>query len=199
MIEMMYVYFDKNGDIKAISGTLNDRFAEFEVATFPLEEIKIFLADKNAANPGDYSVSKIKRLDGVKYSLVKKNKEIVYTRTLDGYLCKVPPITNKTMVSITNNTVDRIIRVSFRQDMIDGYNDGTGENISEIYDFLDLGPLDIYVTEKNNPYSLLYHFKYIPGELFDKGVLYFKYKMDLTNTSVYAKKLNNSYGYKEKS
>lgn len=198
MIEMMYVYFDKAGNIKAITDSENSQFENFEVATFPLKEVKIFL-DKNPSDPGSYTINKIKRLDGIKYTLVKKNKEVTLTRTLDGYLCKIPAATNKTMISIINNTDDKLIKISFKQEIIEKYNAGAEDNVDEIFDFLNLGPLDIYITSKNNPYNLLYSFKYIPRELFDKGVLYFNYISKLKNTSAYAKKASCGYGYRERS
>ena len=197
MIEMMYVYFDKSGSIKAITDSVNNRFTDYEVTTFPLNDVKIFL-DKTPANPGDYLITKTKGLDGIKYNLAKKNKKVILTRSLDGYLIKIPTITNKTMISITNNTTDKLIKISFRQDVIEMYHAGVEENVDEIFDFLNLGLLDVYITEKNNPYSLLYNFKYLPKELFDKGVLYFNYITKLTNTSAYAKKASLGYGYKER-
>lgn len=190
MIEMMYVYFDVAGNIKGISGSLTDIFSGYEYAMFPLSEIP--------ADPSTHIINTVKRLDGIKHILVKKNKEIILARTLDGYLCKIPSMTNKTMISITNNTVDKLIKISFRQDIIQMYHAGSAENVDEIFDFLNLGPLDIYITEKNNPYNLLYSFKYTPKELFDKGILYFNYKTELKNISVYAKKASIGYGYKEK-
>ena len=55
---LMYVFYDKNGDIKAITPILDENFSiNFSSATFPLAEVEMFLTAQSSTF--DYQVNKL--------------------------------------------------------------------------------------------------------------------------------------------
>ena len=195
---MMYVFYDKNGDIKAITPSLDESFSNtYSIATFPLNDVEMFLTAQK--NTFDYYIKKIDTVTGSTHKLIKKQSTINYTRTLDSYLTKVEDVTSKgSIITIVNNTTKKVISINLLKDFKEMYNYGTDEEKESVSDFLKKGPSTIYLTKKNNPYWLLSSFSFTPAELFEKEILYFNYENKYNNTSIYTKKLINSYGYKEK-
>jgi hypothetical protein len=195
---LMYVFFDKNGDIKAITPSLDEEYsAIYSFATFPLQEVEGFLlAQKNTF---DYQVKKVQKLAGTTHKLVKKYYGISYTRTLDSYLTKVEEARQSdNTIIIVNDTVNKNISIHIAREFKEMYEHGTDEEQENISDFLNRGPSTIHITKKNNPYYRLYSVTFTPRILFNADKLYFDYTGDYTNVSVYTKKLISGYGYKEK-
>lgn len=194
----MYVFFDSNGDIKAITPSLDDGFNNtHSVATFPLEDVEMFLTAQK--NTFDYHIKKIDKITGSTYKLTKKQSTISYTRTLDSYLTKIENTTPKgNIITVVNNTKDRVISIELLKEFKEIYKNGSEDEQESVSDFLKKGTSILYLTKKNNPYWLLFSFSFIPQDLFEKEILYFNYENNYNDTSVYTKKLINSYGYKEK-
>jgi hypothetical protein len=195
---LMYVFYDKNGDIKAITPSLDENFAiTHSVATFPLSEVEGFLTA--VKNTFDYRVKKVEKLSGITHKLIKKYSAISYTRTLDSYLTKVEPakITDNT-ITIVNDIVNKVISVKLAKEFKEMYENGTEEEQENVSDFLNKGPSTLYVTKRNNPYNKLFAVSFTPKMLFDAEKLYFNYTGEYNDVSIYTKKLITGYGYKEK-
>lgn len=198
VIVMMYVFYDKNGDIKAIAPSLSDfNDKECSVATMLLADVEMFLHGKR--NPADYQIKKVKTLSGDKFTITKKIIEVDYVRTLDNYLTEIGlPIGGETIISIVNQKSNKVVLVEIAPEFRDIYTYGSGEQKDDVDDFLKLGKTSVHITKKHDPYHLLFSFSFTPNELFHKGKLYFNYEGECNNTSAYTKKIISGYGYKEK-
>lgn len=197
---LMYVFFDKNGDIKAITPSLDDSLStSFSAATFPLAEVEVFLTAER--NTFDYYVKKTDKLSGTTYKLIKKKSDINYTRTLDSYLTKVEDAKrNESILVITNDVVNKVMSVEIDKEFKTAYVNqrGSEEQQESMDDFFNKGPSIVYLTKRNNPYHLLFSFSFTPRDLLSAEKLYFNYTGDYNEASVYTKKLITGYGYKEK-
>jgi hypothetical protein len=195
---MMYVFYDENGDIKAIAPSLNDFIDKScSVATMRLSDVEMFISGKR--NPSDYSVKKQRTLSGEKFTITKKIVEVDYVRTLDNYLTEIgPPRSGETIISIVNQKSSKTILVEIAPEFKDIYAYGTGEQKDDVDEFLKLGKTSVHITKKHDPYHLLFSVTFSPNDLFHKGLMYFNYTGECENTSAYTKKIISGYGYKEK-
>jgi hypothetical protein len=196
----MYVFFDRNGDIKAITPSLDDNLStSFSTATFPLAEVEAFLTAER--NTFDYYVKKIDKISGTTYKLIKKKSDISYTRTLDSYLTKVEDAKRyDNILLITNDVANKVVSVEIDKEFKTAYvgQRGSEEQQETMDDFFSRGPSIVYLTKRNNPYHLLFSFSFTPRDLLGAEKLYFNYTGDYNEASVYTKKLITGYGYKEK-
>lgn len=204
---LMYVFFDKNGDIKAITPSLDEQFSNCYSATFPIADVEMFLsAEKNTF---DYNVKKIEKFSGITYKIVRKKVHINYTRTLDSYLTKILPISkDNNTIMIINDPTKKLITIELNKEYITLYRELMSDDIddtdesddtvnSSVLKFFNMGPSTIYVTKNNNPYHLLHSISFTPREFIAKEKLYFNYTGDYTNVSLYTKKLIGGYGFSE--
>ena len=194
---LMYVYFDKNGDIKAITPSLDEAFSrDFSSATFPLSDVGPFLTAQK--NTFDYTMKKSKTLSGVKFQIVRKFiNAAVYTRTLDNYLTKIDENRKSdTIITIINDTFRKVISITLDAGFADMYNGEEEEQQEIVVNFRNSGMSNIYITEKNNPYHLLTTFTFSPELLFS-GPAYLNYTGTYTGTSAYTKKIIGGYLYRE--
>lgn len=196
---MMYVYFDKNGDIKSISPAPEDFLdKEFSAATFTLSEVEDFLTGKK--NPFDYQVKKSTSLAGASFKLLRKVVAITHTRTLDNYLTKIDERKEgKTpLIRVMNDTEQKVFSLEATKEFLAMATSGNEDYEEIVSDFTLNGTSTIYITQKNNPYSLLHSFSFLPSNLFEREKLYFPYADTYTNTSAYTKKLLTGYTYRER-
>lgn len=194
---LMYVYFDNNGDIKAITPSENNVIGkEYDYVMLPLKEVEPFIM--GIRNTFEYTIKKIKKPGGHTYKLLKKFSEINVTRSLDSYLTKVPNDTfDEYVLKIVAHTKSSKISLVMSPSYKEMYQYGSEEQIEEIDTFINSPKSIIYITEKNNPYNLYYNLEFLPRELFEKSMLDFQISkaVDLRNTSVYTKRLVDSYCY----
>lgn len=195
---MMYLYYDKAGDIKSITPAPDAAFEnEFSSATFLLSEVEGFLT--GVMNPFDYQVKKSITLAGDVFKLIKKITVVNHTRTLDNYLTKIEerrPI--GALLKIVNDPDKKILSIEITKEF-KAMMASTDEDEEEIVsDFVLSGPSTVYITPRNNPYVLLFQFTFLPNVLFEREKLYFPYVEVYTNTSAYTKKLLDGYSYREK-
>jgi ABC-type uncharacterized transport system permease subunit len=192
----MYVFFDKNGEIKAIAPTLDEGLSSsFSVASFPLSDVEMFMTAKK--NAFDYQVKRIENLAGSTYKLIKKQTSTLnYVKTLDSYLTKIEDVNKNTILIVTNNISENFVSLELTKDFKALYEQNT-EDI-DVTDFFNNELTNIYLTKRNNPYHLLFTVSFVPRSLLVSDILYFNYTGDYTNSSAYCKKLINGYGYKEK-
>jgi hypothetical protein len=201
-LTMMYVHFDKNGEIKAISPSIDDGLGlDLSNATFLLSEVEEFLLGR--LNPSDYKIQELKRLDAVKYKIVRKATEVKrrQVRTLDTFLTKVADTVSEIdddQLIITNNISGKVISIRLAKSVKEMYTNGTNEEAELVDEFLNRGDSTIYITQKNNPHYLLFSFNFSPTDLFEKQILYFEYENDCSNSSAYTKKIIAKYRYREK-
>jgi len=197
---LMYVFYDKNGDIKAITPSLDSALAaENSVATFPLPEVEMFLLGQR--NPFDFSIKTIQRAGGNKVKIVRKEYEVNLTRTLDHYLTQVDTIrAQEPIIRIILNLYENSIKLHIDPLYRDLLKFGTEDEQDDVQSFINHPQSVLYFTEKNNPYNLLYSITFQPKVLFNDQVLEFDFgnELDLSNSSVYTKKIVTSYGYKIK-
>jgi hypothetical protein len=193
----MYVFYDKNGDIKAITPNIDKNLENiYFMVTFPLSEVEMFLTARK--NTFDYQIKRFDKLDGTTYKFIKKTSNVIFTRTLDSYLTKVDDTTPYgAILTITNVTYDNVIIVELAKEFREIYENNS-EDQEGLLKFINSGPSALYLTRKNNPYHLLFSCIFSPKELFSVERLYFNYDGNYTDVSIYTKKLINGYVYKEK-
>ena len=199
MLEMMYVYFDKNGDIKTISPDPVLVSVDYSVATFPLAEVEGFLTGKK--NPFDFYVKSAKGITGTTYKIIRKQSlEISLVRTLDNFLTEVKtmPKSSDAFLLIENIVKEKKIRIFLNKsvrNLLEEISDAEQETIDS---FINYPSTSLFFTRKGDPYFLLHTLIFSPRELFEKGVLYWDYTVDLSDSSVYTKKILDGYSYRIK-
>lgn len=195
---LMYVYFDKNGTVKAISPVPQPMFdGTFTSAMFPMSEVEDFLKSKKSIS--NYYVKKVGKLTSENYKLVRKSLNVSYTRTLDNYLTKVEDSNPATdIVKIVNDPNYKVVSIELSRDFIDLYTDGTEDDTDTVTHFINRGYSSVYLTKKDNPYHLLFSFTFSTKQLFEEGKLYFNCDKEFVGTSAYTKKLISGYGFREK-
>lgn len=195
---LIYVYYDKTGDIKAITPVPDDNLSsEFEYTMLALAEVEGFL--RGQKNSFDYRIKKIYTAAGdAKHALVKKHLDVAVTRSLDSYLTQVSEIeASNSVIQIITNPNTCKITLLLNKDYKALQETGTIEEREGLLDFAESGPSTVYITRKNNPYHLLYTLSFVPKLLLDETRMEFKYPetIDLRNSSAYTKRLVSNYVY----
>ena len=195
---LMYVYFDSNNDIKAITPMPDVTLAAgFNSATFPLSDVEMFMTGQK--NPFDFTVKKIKRIGGESYVLAKKETHINITRTLDNYLMKISEcIEDIPILKIMVDESAKHVTMYLDQSYKDIYKFGVDEERQDVENFINCNDITLYFTRKNDPYYLLHTVIVSPRELFEADKMSIPYPeyIDLSNSSVYTRKVLSSYGYR---
>jgi hypothetical protein len=194
---LMYVYYDKHGDIKAITPQDDGAFSkDYNHILLPLAEVEPFIMGKK--NSFEYMIKKSQKITGETMQLVKKYSNVNLTRSMDNYLTKVSTVANsEPVVKIILNSLQKKINVILNPSYKDMYDNGTEDERDKIDDFVNAGLTSIHITEKNNPYNLYLTISFLPKELFEKLKIDFNYdeNLDLSSSSAYTKRLVASYQY----
>ena len=201
MLEMMYVYFDSNGDIKTISPDPIIASETYSVATFPLSEVENFLTGKK--NPFDFYVKSSKGIGiiGTTYKITRKQSlEINLIRTLDNFLTEVKTMSKSAdaFLLIENMVKEKKIKISLNKsvrNLLEEISDTEQETIDS---FINYPLASLFFTRKGDPYFLLYTLIFSPKELYEKRELYWDYTVDLSSSRAYTKKLLDGYSYRIK-
>lgn len=201
MLEMMYVYFDINGDIKTISPDPVIVSDGYSVAMFPLTEVKEILEGKR--NPFDFYVKSSKGvgITGTTYKITRKQSlEINLVRTLDNFLTEVKTMSKSAdaFLLIENIIKEKKIKITLNKsvkNLLEEISDTEQETMDS---FINYPSASLFFTRKGDPYFLLHTLIFSPKELFEKGVLYWDYTVDLSTSSVYTKKILDGYSYRIK-
>lgn len=199
MLEMMYVYSDANGDIKAISPDPVIVSDSYSVAMFPLTEVKDILEGKK--NPFDFYVKISKNIAGTTHKITRKQVlEISYIRTLDNFLTEVKTMSKSAdaFVLIENFTKEKKIKISLNDIVKVLLHEGDDKDQEAVTSFINNTSTALFFTRKGDPYFLLHTLTFSPKELFDKGELYWDYNVDISDSSVYTKKILDKYSYRIK-
>jgi len=199
MLEMMYVYFDSNGDIKTISPDPVIVSDSYSVATFPLSEVKDILEGKK--NPFDYYVKITKSVAGTLHKITRKQVlEVSYVRTLDNFLTEVKTMAKSAdaFVLIENIVSEKKIKISLNDIVKVLLHEGNDKDQDTVNSFINHTSTSLFFTRKNDPYFLLHTLIFSPKELFEKSELFWDYNVDLSDSSVYTKKLLDGYSYRIK-
>jgi hypothetical protein len=195
---LMHVYFDSFGEIRAITPSPDDTQTDLLSYVFPLSVVENFLT--SVSNPADYRVKIYNDPTGKKYKIEKKIKTVNYVRNLDSYLTKLDDEITGTLntVIIINDTSKKKFTASISKDFKDLYHMGVEEEQKEVSRFLESGLITVYITKKNDPYSLLFSFNLSPNKLFELNTIAIKYDIDCKSSSAYAKKVIGGYLYLER-
>jgi len=195
---LMYLYYDKNGDIKAVTPTADQGLAnEFNTAMFPLSDVEPFLLGQK--NPFDFTIKKVKRIGGESFRIIKKETHINVTRTLDNYLTKVSEDTNEIpILKIVADQEAHSIALSLDPAYKELLKNGIDEEQEDVEAFMNHGISMLYFTRRNDPYTLLFTLPFVPKALFDEARVYFPFPtyIDFSYSSVYTRKILSSYGYR---
>lgn len=195
---MMYVYYDQNSDIKAITPSLDTTLEkQYTVITLPLRDVEPFLTGRR--NTFDYMIKRMSRHGGDKYILARKGVSINLTRTEDRYLTKIDDIKIGTVpiIKITGDAINSALYVSIDPVFKDLLWTGTESEKDDVSEFINRSPSPIYLTKKGNPYHILHTIMFLPKKLFDNERLKFAIDKDIDfeNVDLYTKKIVSSYGY----
>lgn len=196
-LEMMYVTFDIRGEIKSISPSpsYNTIDSSFTVATFPLKEVEDFLLAKK--NTFDYYVQRVRKVGGKEYKITRKITEVSYVRTLDNFLTEIKPMARimDAVIGVENFIEEKKIKLTMNPIIKIMLDEGTDDQIDSIENFVNAPVSHIFFTKKNDPYLHIHTLSFLPKDLFERETIYFDYQADLSNASVYTRKLVEGYSY----
>lgn len=195
-LELMYVTFDIRGEIKSIAPSPNyGNDPAFTVCTFPLKEVEDFLLAKK--NPFDYYVQRVRKVGGKEYKLTRKISEVSYVRTLDNFLTEIKSMAriSDAVIGIENFVEEKKIKLTLNPILKIMLDEGTDDEIDNIENLIAAPLSYLFFTRKHDPYFHIHTLTFMPRELFDKEVLHFEYEADLSDVSVYTRKVVEGYSY----
>jgi hypothetical protein len=200
VLTMMYVYFDDKGNIKAISpdsNTVSDSL--YKIAMFPLAEVEPFLTAKK--NTFDFYVKVIEKFSSIEYKITKKQVlEVSHLRTLETSLTEITThaVSKNTIILIENFIIPKQIKITITPEMKYLQSEGSEEDQVNVTNFINTPTTPLFFTRKHDPYFLIHTVFFNPKELFDKSELVIPYEMDLSNLSIFTRKIVNKYAYIER-
>lgn len=195
-LEMMYVTFDVRGDIKSIAPTPAYTVdPAFTVITFPLSEVEDFLLAKKSTF--DYYILRVRKVGGKEYKITRKIDKVNYVRTLDNYLTEVKSMSRirDAVISIENFIEKKQIKINLNPILKVMLEEGTDEEVENIEGFVNSSISSLFFTKKRDPYFLLHNLSFLPKDLFEQETLHYVYEADLSNASVYTRKVVEGYSY----
>ena len=197
---MMYVYFDADGNIKAISPDADTLSAAlYSSAMFPLTEVESFLTAKK--NTFDYYIKSIETFNKVEYKILRKKQiEISKVRAVDTYLTEITSnrLQKDTIILIENFVSLKQLKITITPELRALKEEGSTEAQESIVNFINTPTATLFFTKKQDPYFLVHSLLFSPKSLFDEGELIFDYEKDLKNLSVYTRRIINRYTYIER-
>ena len=198
---MMYVYFDAVNDIKAISPLLEPQYKALGCthALFPLAEVEDFLTAKK--NPFNFFIESRRRHGQDIYKISPKIVETNYIRSIDNYLTQIV-YQNKEVnaIRIENNIPNKKLYFHMSEGLVSKLNDVNledEEEYSKLSIFRSMEYVAFYFTTKDDPSFLIRSILIQPDALINSESLEVSYTEDLSNVSVYTKKIFSHYSYRE--
>jgi hypothetical protein len=197
---MMYVYFDADGNIKAISPDTDAVSASlYSLAMFPLTDVESFLTAKK--NTFDFYVKSIETFNKVEYKILRKKQiEISKIRAVDTYLTEITSnrLQKDTIILIENFISLKQLKITITPELRTLKEEGSVEAQESIVNFINTPTATLFFTKKQDPYFLIHSFLFSPKALFDEGTLIIDYEKDLKNLSVFTRRIINRYTYIER-
>lgn len=196
----MYVYFDKNGEIKSVSPVPIVEFTGiYSVHILPLGSVHPFLVGEQ--NIDDYHVKESIQFANSVFTIVKKEPiKIDRLRYINNSFVKITEYTQPdyTTILVENCVIDKIIRVTLHPDIILAKSDSDNVLYADACTVLSVKRSELYFTKKCDPHFLLHTVSFSPAELFLNTDIYFPYDCELKNTSLFTKPLIDGYRYLNK-
>lgn len=195
-LELMYVLFDIRGEIKSISPSPQYNVdPAFTTVTFPLKDVEDFLLGKKSTF--DYYIQRVRKVGGKEFKITRKHTEVSYVRTLDNFLTEVKPMARirDAVIGIENFIDEKKIKLTMNPILKIMLDEGTDEEVENIENFINSSTSYVFFTRKNDPYLHLHTMSFLPKDLFEKEEMYFSYEADLSNASVYTRKVVEGYSY----
>jgi hypothetical protein len=191
---IMHVYFDKVGNIKVISPTVDENISDLDYCKVSFTEVENFLT--GTANTYDFYVSNISKTNIPEYKITKKEIfDKIFLRTIDSYLTQVPQdnITHNAAIIIENFISNKKIRIIINGNFIRL----SKSNDIDLTSLITPDLIPLYFTKKNDPYFLLHKLMFSTETLFSKQALFFEYTCELNDVSVFMHKSTDNYYYRE--
>jgi hypothetical protein len=194
---MMYVYFDTAGEIKSIASDPSTAFSDtYSLITTPLDEVDSFLTGRK--NPFDYYVKTVSRLGIVSYKITRK--AVIGTNTLrsvDTFLTELLAYNrgSDANIFVENFVESKTLKISVNPDIKTLLECGSDVEIEKLTSLVNTPLLYLFFTKKNDPHFLLKTISVSPKELFNCSAVHINYAEDLSDASVFTKKLIDGYGY----
>jgi len=197
---MMYVYFDAQGNIKAISPDADSLSASlYGSAMFPLADVESFLTAKK--NTFDFYVKSMETFNKVEYKILRKKQiEISKVRAADTYLTEITStrVQKDTIILIENFISLKQLKITITPELRTLKEEGSVEAQESIVNFINTPAATLFFTKKQDPYFLIHSFLFSPKTLFDEGSLTIDYEKNLKNLSVFTRRIINRYTYIER-
>jgi hypothetical protein len=197
---LMYVYFDTSGDIKAISPDVILSYeGVYQSATFSLAQVSTFLEGK--ANTFNYFIKKDVKGFSTEYIIAPKSSvQVSNLRTLDSYLEDISKNTDleNSMMCVHNDTLTKDITIIINPELYRLQESGNDSEKKFVESFLNIGRISLFFTRKNDPYYLNFTLDFTVTELHKAGTLCVEHNLDLSDTSIFTRKITNGYRYIER-
>ena len=195
---MMYVYFDGSGEIKSISPDPSAAIsATYRAIMVPVSDVEGFLLGKK--NPFNYFIKGIERLGTTTYTITRKEPPNAF-RNVDNFLTEIGSVarSDDANILIENYINDKVLKISINTVIKDLLVEGTDAEINRLSILLDAPAIYLFFTKKKDPYYLIDTVSVSPKAIFDTDILHIDYTANLSNVSVFTKKLLNGYAYIER-
>jgi hypothetical protein len=196
----MYVYFDSQGNIKAISPDADSLSSSlYGSAMFPLVDVEPFLTAK--MNTFDFYVKSTETFNKIEYKIVRKQQiKISNVRAADTYLTEITSnrVQKDTIILIENFISLKQLKITITPELRILKEEGSAEAQESIVNFINTAVATLFFTKKQDPYFLIQSFLFSPKTLFDEGSLTINYEKDLKNLSVFTRRIINRYTYIER-
>jgi len=182
----LYVYFNDSNQIVSVSGN-KDVTSPNRYAAFPEDEVAGFIL--GTMNMTEYVVRENRQTG--KVVIEKKITQEISVRTVDNTLYEIPKSNNqfqiKVLNSLSNNTLTFILDSGLRNSLTQA-----GDSIT----INGVNTLHFFFTELNDPHFLKKHVSFSVEEFLSKDVEVV-YTENLTNASVYTRRIYDDYIYEE--
>ena len=184
---LMYVYYTSNRRLIGVSKELVDDFKNCAHCKMPLSEVARFISGKESTK--NYIVTTDQ--SGKSY-LEKAQPEEVTVSAFDEYMVEIEEgDEGDHQFSIVNNLVDNTVTVSLEKT----FKEAIMEFIGDDYSFNGVTTIPLYFTLEDNSAILVETINISVESLFKSDSIVIPCKEDLSETSLFYKKLFTSHKY----
>lgn len=188
-MQNMFVYYDKNGDIKSIS-PVEDLNSEFKKATVDITTVEHLLTGE--LNPGNFIIRELK--DKTFIIVEKPSITEQRIRYLDPFFIELQ-YNNTALVKIVNDIKNNKIDLELSDEFYRILRDKDHEHNESVSLFAGIKSTPMYFTKFGDPYILLSTINFSPNELTIKKTLSLTYTDNIHNSSVFTRRILETYSY----
>lgn len=188
---VFFVYYNKDMQVICISPQQQDEFKHFGYAIFKLADVDDFLSGRKNLN--DYVL--IQDHDDLNnFSFIERKEEIKQIIQVNSFLFEIEGEDSEAHVTVEHNLEDKFIIFSISEKLRSKFREQADYVQIEEVSLEGVQELEFFFTKKGDP-GFLIHAISVPVFRLVNGNFYAEYETDLSNTSLFTKKVLNKYSY----